>query len=109
VPDLRVAHQPGHVGQDRNLRLQQLAGLEIAVAGESPDGHRVAGVVDVGQRIQPAHVDQHRRRGQPQLHQGDEGVPPGQQLRLVAVLVQQGDGLLGRGGTQVVEGGGNHR
>src|SRR5205085_6008616 len=45
---------------------------------------------------------------QPQLHQGKERVAPGQQLGVVTVLAQEGDGLLGRARPGVVELGRDH-
>ena len=86
VPHLRVADLAGGVGQDRHLGAEQVARLEVAVAGEGADGDVVAGVADVGQVVQPADVDEHRRRGQPQLHQRQQRVAAGEQLGLVAVL-----------------------
>ena len=74
---------------------EQVGGLEVAVAGQGADGDVVAAVADVGQVAQPTHVDQHRRRGQAQLHQRQQRVPAGHELGLVAVLGEQGDGLVG--------------
>src|SRR4051812_14013197 len=68
----------------------------------------VAGIADVGEVADAAHVDEHRRRGEAQLHERQERMPAGQQLGLVAVLAEQADGLLGRAGPDVVELGRNH-
>jgi len=63
----------------------------------------VAVVSDVREVAQPADVDEHGRRGQPQLHQRQQRVPAGEQLRVLAVLREQADGVVGRVGADVVE------
>jgi hypothetical protein len=68
------------------------------VAGEGTDGEVVAGVADVAEVGEPADVDEHRRVGQAELHHRQERVAAGEELGLVAVLGEQGEGLLGRGG-----------
>src|SRR5437763_15550212 len=73
------------------------------MAGEGADGHLAAGLADVAQLDEPADVDEHRRRRQPQLHEREQRVAAGQQLGLVAVLAQELDRLLGRAGPYVVE------
>jgi hypothetical protein len=84
VAHLRVADVAGGVGQQRCTGLHDVADLHGAVAGERTDGDVVAGVADVGQVAEPAHVDEHRRLGQAQLHEGQQRVPAGEQLGLVA-------------------------
>ena len=78
------------------------------MAGEPADGDVVAAVAHVRQVGQPPDVDEHRRRREPQLHQRQQRVAAGQQLGLVAVLDERGDGGVGRVGPDVVEGGGDH-
>ncbi len=92
VAHLRVAHLAGGVSQERRLRGEQRAHLEVAVPGEAADGHVVTAVPDVGQLLQPADVDEHGRGGEAELHQRDERVPAGEELGLLAVLGQRGDG-----------------
>src|SRR5438270_4917536 len=53
-------------------------------------------------------VDQQRRGGEPQLHQRQQRVAAGQQLGLVAILVQHPDRLLERVRRFVIELGGDH-
>ena len=78
------------------------------MARERADGHMVSVVADVRQVGQPADVDQHRRRRQPQLHQRQQRVAAGEQLGVVAVLGEQRDRVVGRVGPDVVEQRGNH-
>ena len=70
--------------------------------------HVIAGVVDVAEVGDPPDVDEHARCGEPQLHERQERMAAGQQLRLVAVLAERGDGGLGRIDPHVVELGGDH-
>ena len=58
---LRVADLAGGVGEERHLLLEQVRGLDVAVASQRADRDVVAAVADVGQVLQPADVDQHRR------------------------------------------------
>jgi hypothetical protein len=108
VADLGVADEAGHMGQERHLRLQHVGGLQLPVPGEGADGHLVALLADVGEVGEPADVDDHGRRGQPQPHQRQQRVAAGHQLGVVAVLDQEVDGLVGRLGPDVVEGDGDH-
>ena len=55
-----------------------------------------------------ADVDEDRRRGQAQLHQRHQRVAAGEELGLVAVLDEGGDGRVGRVDPDVVERGGDH-
>jgi len=109
VADLRVADQPGHVGQDRHRGPQQRAPLQVVMAGERADGDMVAGVTDERQPADPADVDEDGRRGEAELHERQERMPAGQQLGVVAVLGEERDGLVDRPGPDIVEGGGQHR
>ncbi len=83
--------------------------LEIVMPSECTDGDVVAAVAYVRQVAQPTDVDQHRRRRQPQLHQGQQRVTAGQQLGVLAVLPEQLHGVIGRLGPHVVEAGRDHR
>jgi hypothetical protein len=57
-----------------------------SAAGERADGHVGALVADVGQLGDPAEVDEHGRRGEPQLHQREQRLPARQVLGVLAVL-----------------------
>ena len=108
VADLRVADQPGHVGQDRHRGPQQRAPLQVVMAGERADGDMVAGVTDERQPADPADVDEDGRRGEAEHHERQERMPAGQQLGVVAVLGEQCDGVVGGVGPDVVELGRDH-
>ncbi len=77
---------------------QQRRGGHVVVPGERADRHVGALVADVGELGDPAEVDQHGRRGEPQLHQRQQRLAAGQVLGVLAVLGRQGKGLVhGRG------------
>jgi hypothetical protein len=60
------------------------------MAGRRPDDKLVAVDADAGQLGQPGDVDEHGGHRQPQLHHRQQRVAAGQQLRVVAVLGEQG-------------------
>ena len=95
VTDLRIADMAGGMGQQRRVLVQQIGGLDVAVAGEGADRDVVAAVTDVRQVGDAADVDQHRRLGQAQLHQRQQAVAAGEELGLVTVLTDEAHRLLG--------------
>ena len=78
------------------------------MSGQGADGDVIAGVSDVRQIADPPDVDEHARLGEAQLHQRQQAVPAGEELGIITVLADEADGLFGRTGADVVEGGGNH-
>ena len=103
VANLGVSHLARHVGEDRDLGGQQLGGLQVPVPGESTDGDVVAGVAHIRELVQTADVDKHRRHGEAQLHERQQGMPSGEQLGLVAVRGEQAEGLVDRRHPLIVE------
>ena len=77
---------------------------QVAVAGEATDDDVVAVEPRMPARsVTSFDVDQDRRRRQPQLHERQQRVAAGEELGLVAVLGQRGDGLVDAAGADVVE------
>jgi hypothetical protein len=109
VAHLGVADLAGDLRQQGHLGPQQLGVLDVVVAGERPDAHLPAPVAHVGQVADPPDVDQHRGHGEPQPHERQQRVAAGQQLGVVTVLGQDGDGLVGGRGPPVLERGRDHR
>ena len=66
--------------------------LDVVMARQAAHVDLVAGVTDVGQITDATHVDEHRGRGEPQLHERQQRVSAGEHLRLVTVLAAQADG-----------------
>ena len=108
VAHLRVADVTGGVGQQRDVLGEHRTGLDVHVAGQCADGDVVAGIADVRQVTDAADVDQHTWLGEAQLHQRQQAVPAGEELGVVTMFADETDGLFGRTGADVVEGGGNH-
>ena len=73
----------GGVGHDRAQLLQQLAVRHVVVPRERADRDDVAVLADVRQVADAADVDEHRGLREPQLHQRQQRVPAGQDLRVV--------------------------
>jgi len=108
VPDLRISHQRGGVGQQRRLGPHQLRGSQAGVRRRRADHQLVTIDPDAGQVGQPADVDEHRGSGQPQLHHRQQRVAAGQQLRVVAEALEQFQGVRRRVGGDIVERRGDH-
>ena len=76
---------------------------EVGVPGHRADPPAAVLALDAVQAGHPPQVDQQRRRRQPQLHQRQQRVPAGEQLGVLAVLVQHADRLVEGLGRLVVE------
>src|SRR5262249_34108536 len=83
-------------------------GGDVVVAGERADREVAAVVADVAELAEPADVDQGLRHRQPQLHQREQRVPAGQELRLLTAG-RQVQGVVHGGGPLVGEGHGDHQ
>jgi hypothetical protein len=94
VAHLVVADLGRHRAQRVALRGEQLACLEIAMAGERSYREVIIGVAHVRELAHSFDVDEHRRSGEPQLHQRQERHAAGQELGVVPVLGQRGGGLV---------------
>jgi len=69
--------------------------LQVGVAAQRSDADRAVGldavVAEAGQVVD---VDQELRCGETQLQQRDEALPAGEDFRLTAPALEQGDGLV---------------
>jgi hypothetical protein len=108
VPDLRVTDLPRRVREQRHFAGQDVGVLHVVVSGQGADRDVGAFVVDVRQVVQTAEVDDHLGCGQPQLHQRQQRVTAGQELRVVAVFGRQAHRLLDRACPLVAECGRDH-
>ena len=88
VLDRGITQQTGGPADDAAVLLDQVVEEQVAVAGHGAYGEVIAPVAHVAQVFQAAKVDEDRGRGQPEAHDRDEGVPAGQQLRVLAVLAE---------------------
>ena len=77
--------------------------LELGLARHRPDGDRAVGPLDAGERGHPVEVHDVLEARQPQREHRDEALPPGEWLRLVAVLREQTDNVVDRLGRVVLE------
>ena len=108
VPNLVVADLGGDGARHAALAREHVARLEVAVTRERADRDVIARVADVRQVADPADVDEHGRRREPQLHQREQRHAAREELGVFAVLGDQRDGLVGRTRAHVVERGGDH-
>ena len=108
VANLRVADFTGRSREERDVLGEDLAVLDVVVAGEPTDRDVVAGVVDVREVAEAAHVDEHRRGGEAELHERQQRVPAGEDLGVVAVLGEQRDRFVDGVGACVGELGRDH-
>ena len=103
VAHLVVADLRGDGAQHAALGGEQVAGLDVAVAGQRADRDVVAGVADVGEVVEPADVDEDGGRREAQLHERQQRHAAGEELGVVAVLGERRERLLGGAGPDVVE------
>src|SRR5690606_8737823 len=94
-------------GDDGALPREELAGREVVVAGERADRDVAALVADVGEVGEPPDVDEQGRPCEAELHEREERVPSGEQLRILG-LAEQPDRVVDRGRDLVVEGARDH-
>jgi hypothetical protein len=82
--------------------------IEVGVRRQRPDSPVAVLAVDPVQAGHLAQVDQQGWRGQPQLHQRQQGMPAGQELGVLAAVAERLDRVFERLRRGVVEFGGNH-
>ncbi|KAG1649237.1 hypothetical protein GQR58_029200 [Nymphon striatum] len=93
----QVAADPdADIQEQTRSTLGRIDDLLLEVFGHGADGEMIARFADVAEIVNSSYVDKHRWRGQAELHHGDQRMPTSKQLGFVAILAQQGDGLLGR-------------
>ena len=108
VTNLRVANMSGSMRKERRICGEQRADFEIAMTSECADRDVIARIVDVTKVIEAADIDEHRWRGEPQLHEREERMAAGQELGFVAMLGQRGDRGVDGVSAEVLERCGNH-
>ena len=105
---LRVADFARRRREQRDVLGEDVAVLDVVMTREPADRDVVARVGDVGEVAQVAHVDEHRGRGEPQLHERQERVTAREDLGFVAVLGEQRDRFVDGVGACVGELGRDH-
>jgi len=107
VAHLGIANLAGRVRDDRALAREEIARREVVVARERADRDPVPGVADVAELAEAADVDEEAGPGEAELHQRQQGMPAGEELR-VTTRAEQPDGVLDGAGQLVVERGRDH-
>jgi hypothetical protein len=108
VPHCRVGHRLGGGRDQPGVLPDQRVVQDLVVGGHGPDHQVVAVLPDTAHVTDPPDVDDHRRVGEPQPQQGNEGLAAGHDLGVVAALPESGDRLVHRARPHVVELGGDH-
>jgi hypothetical protein len=103
VADEGVGDHRRGVGEDRILRADEVRALEHAFARAPADLERPALLHHVLEPGDPPDVHEMGGLAQPELEEGQQALPTGQHLRVVAVLGEQGHGFGQRSGGVVVE------
>ena len=103
VAHLRVAQVVGGIPQRRRALAERVAGGQRRVLRQRADRDAIAADIDRVELRDRGDVDQHRGRGEAQLHHRDEAVPAGEQLGVAAVLLEQTQRVLDAGRSDVVE------
>ena len=81
---------------------------DLVVRGHGADDEAVALLADAAQGVDPPEVDDDRRRVEPHPQDGEQALPAGQDLGVVAGFGEGGESLLDRGRSGVVECCGDH-
>ena len=87
MANLRVADLGRRLGEYRALRRQQLARGDVVVAGQAPIAIRSPSSY-VRELREPADVDEQRRTGEAELHERQQRVTAGEELRVVGLTEQ---------------------
>jgi len=104
VADRHVGHQADRLGQQRRGHGHLGGPLDLGHPGHGPDDQGVALAPDSGQAGHAAQIDQVTRLGQPEVHQRDQALAPGQHPGLgIGMLGEQPDRLVQGGGGGVVK------
>ena len=103
VPYLQVADDRGGVGQRRNHAPHGFRRRHLGVGGEGAHHQGAPIRPDAAQARYPAQVDEGIGLGQPELHGRKQAVPPGQDLGVLAVFLQEVEGLVQGPGRVVSE------
>ena len=109
VADLEVADE-GHRRRQQGIPFSELGVvLDGPLAGHRADSQAAVAVGgDAVQPGNPVHVHDHRRTGQPQAHERHQALSAGEDLAVVAVLVEQADRLVECLRAEIIEGCGFH-
>ena len=107
VAHLRVADEPGGLGDDRALGPEELARLQVAVARKRADGDRVTVLTYIGEVGDAADVDEQLGTREPEAHEREERVAAREELRVLAGP-EELDRVVDRLGDLVFELGRNH-
>ncbi len=109
VAHLRIGNEPRALDQQRALLLQELRPDELVLGGHRADADRASALADALELGNLAEVDQMARLREAHLHHRQQAVTAGEQLRLVAELLQQAE-RVGNGSWRVIlEFARNHR
>ena len=103
VPDRQVADEMTRLGYDGQSRAHRGVALQRVLAGEGPDGQAAVGGPHVGQLGESVDVDDDLGLREPEVHQRDETLAPGEDLGAVTVLGERGERLVLRSGSDILE------
>src|SRR5262249_15116565 len=103
VADLDVAHLRHRVREQRTPLADQRRVLHRALTGHRTDRQMVIVGPDPVQARNLVHVDEVRRPHETKVQEWYQALAPGQDLRLLAVSLEDAQGFLERGRQQVIE------
>jgi hypothetical protein len=107
VPHERIGDHGRGVEEDRVALPDGWRGIEVRLACQRADMERAVMLGDVAKPRDPVDVDDERRLGEAEFEHRDQALTAGEDLG-VLVIVEQGDCVVESGGSDVVEGRGNH-
>ena len=104
MTDRQVADQATGLGDDRQLPPDRAGPLERVLSRQRADGQARVHRPDVRQLGDAVHVDQDLGLGEPEVQERHQALSPGQDLRTIPMLGEQGHGFVGGAGRLVLEG-----
>src|SRR6185437_5465099 len=109
IAHLHITDFGSSLGEQRALRAQQFRGDDLRVRDERADGDFVALFADVIHSSDPADVNDIARRGETQLHHGQQAVASGENFCFVTVASKRAKGFIESFRSLIFEFGWNHR
>src|SRR5215469_13731039 len=103
----RIGYPSRGIEQDRVTVTDEIGVIQLCLASQGTNTQFTIGFLDVVQRGNATDINQDRWPGQAKTQEGNKAVATCQDFGIVAVLIQEGDGLGNTAGCHIIKGGRN--
>src|SRR5215472_13551504 len=103
----RIGYPSRGIEQDRVTVTDEARVIQFCLAGQGTDTQYAVGFLDVVQFGDAIDINQDRWPGQAETQEGNEALATCQDFGIVAMLIQEGDGLGNTASCHIIEGGRN--